>query len=266
MQYADKLQTPQIHNINMHPELTIIIPTYRRPEKLHRALSSIPATTNRPHEIIVIDDCPDGSAFEVAKKHGCRYIYKGGMDRGQSHSRNIGINLARGTYISFLDDDDIYAEGGLDRLIDRARDKRGIIFGDYLTFTATMRSDLRLDTVDINKLLICNQIPVGAFVIERSAILRDFDPQLRSHEDWDFLLFHATRMPLVHVPGLTVMIDKTENTTTSTEARRRSLFWLDFLSIYARYPAEHFAAARSAMLQSLGIQIPETLLRYQDVI
>lgn len=250
----------------MHPELTVIIPTYRRPEKLDRALSSIPAATIRPYEVIVIDDCLDGSAFEVAKKHGIRYICKGGIDRGQSYSRNIGLKLARGTYVSFLDDDDIYAEGGLDRLLSHADSKRGLIFGDYLTFTTATRSDFRLDTVNIDKLLICNQIPVGAFLIERSVIFRDFDPQLRSHEDWDFLLFHATRMPLIHVPGLTVMIDKTENSTTSTEARRRSLFWLDFFSIYARYPAEHLATVRSAMLQSLGIQIPENLLRHRDII
>ena len=250
----------------MHPELTIIIPTHRRLEKLDRALSSIPTAIHSPHEIIVIDDCPDGSAFAVAKNHGARYVYKGKIDQGQTYSRNIGIKLARGTYISFLDDDDIYAEGGLDRLINHAHNKHGITFGDYLKFTNTASTEIKLNTINIDNLLICNQIPIGSFVIERSAIFRDFDPQLRSHEDWDFILFHATRSPLNYIPGLTVMIDKTENHTTSTEARRRSLFWMDFLSIYSRYPAEHLAPARSTMLQSLGIQISEDLLRHRDII
>ena len=63
-----------------------------------------------------------------------------------------------------------------------------------------------------------------------------------------------------------VSIDKTANATTSMPARRRRLFWLDFLSIYARFPAAHLSAPRAAVMQSVGLQLPEDMLRFADEI
>jgi hypothetical protein len=107
---------------------------------------------------------------------------------------------------------------------------------------------------------------MGAFVIARDSVQRNFDTRMRSHEDWDFLLSNIANGGMAHVAASVVAIDKTENQTTSTEARRRKLFWLDFLSIYARFPASHLAQAREAMLVSLGVQLPPGLLQIDDLI
>lgn len=256
----------RIRKSEMHPEVSVVVPTYKRPEKLNRALSSVAASVQRAHEVLVIDDCPEGSGFEVARRHGARYVFKAGLERGHSCSRNIGIQWARGEFLVFLDDDDLLCQGALGRLIDHARASAGMVFGDYCVFNDTDRVDVRLDQLDMERLLVCNQIPMGAYVIPAALVTRDFDPQLRSHEDWDFLLFHAQRMRLSYLEGCVVAVDKTDNQKDSTEARRRKLFWLDFLAIYARYPAPHLAEARSAMLQTLGMQVPEALLQNIDVI
>ena len=248
----------------MAPELTLVIPTYRRPGKLARALESVAQAVSHPHEVIVVDDCPDASGFDLARRHQARYVHKAGIDRGHSFSRNIGVDLARGRRIAFLDDDDFFMERGLDRLLEAGIDE-GIVFGDYGAFNAGARTDVPLAGVGMDMLLVCNQIPVGAYVIDRRALVRKFDTRLRSHEDWDFLLSNAGS-GLNHVPGTVVMIDKTENQSTSTEARRRGLFWLDFLSIYARFPASHLGAARITMLRSLGIAVPEGLMQFEDQI
>ena len=249
----------------MAPELSLVIPTYRRPDKLARALESVAAAVSHAHEIIVIDDCPDASGFDLAKRHNARYVHKAGVDRGLSLSRNIGIELARGRRIAFLDDDDFFAENGLDRLL-CGGNEGGIVFGDYGAFNTQARTDVSLAGMNMDVLLVCNQIPVGAYVIDRGAMLRKFDARLRSHEDWDFLLSNATGAGLLHVPGVVVMIDKTENQSSSMQARRRRLFWLDFLSIYSRFPAPHLGAARIRMLGTLGIAVPEGLMQFEDQI
>lgn len=251
----------------MQPALSIVVPTYRRAEKLQRALESVAGAASVSHEVIVIDDCPDASGSAVAKQFDALYVHKAGVDRGQSFSRNIGLEMASGEWVAFLDDDDFFLPGGLDRLLQGAADgSSAVVFGDYQAFNSSARTEVSLAQVSWDVLLVCNQIPMGAFVIARHAVKRSFDTRMRSHEDWDFLLSNIAMGGMAHVPVDVVAIDKTENQTTSTEARRRKLFWLDFLSIYARFPASHLAQAREAMLASLGVQLPPGLLHIDDVI
>jgi hypothetical protein len=68
------------------------------------------------------------------------------------------------------------------------------------------------------------------------------------------------------VPLDIVCVDKTDNTTTSTEARRRPMFWLDFLSVYSRYPASHLAELRTRQLATLGLGISKEMLEFEDQI
>ena len=250
----------------MRKTLSVVVPTYRRPQTLERALDSVSGATTADCEVIVVDDCPEGSGFDIARRFGARYIFKAGQQRGLSASRNLGLGLATGVFVSFLDDDDSFNPGGLDALLNQAAAHDGVTFGDFSSFTHEQRVRHNLAALTVDHLLVCNQIPVGAYVLRRSALNSRFDEQLRSHEDWEFLLRHTASQALRHVPFDVVSIDKTANATTSMQARRRRLFWLDFLSIYARFPAAHLSAPRAAMMQSLGLQLPEDMLRIADEI
>ena len=258
-----------MHPPLMHKTLSIVIPTYRRPQTLARALDSVAAATAASaadREVIVVDDCPEGSGFDLARRFNARYIFKAGQQRGLSASRNLGLGLATGVFASFLDDDDFYNPGGLDALLQHAATHEGIVVGNFTTFTSDQRVQHDLAPLTLDHLLVCNQIPVGAYLLRRAAITSRFDEQLRSHEDWEFLLRHTAQLPLSHVAFDVVSIDKTGNATTSMQARRRRLFWLDFLSIYARFPAAHLSGPRAAMMQSLGLQLPADMLRFADEI
>lgn len=246
------------------PLLSIVVPTYRRPHTLERALASIGPACKSPYEVIVVDDCPDGSGFAVTKSFGFRYLFKAGIDRGLSASRNLGIDLTRGRYLAFLDDDDLFLPDGLDRLL-AAADGDSLVFADHTSFTAEQQQLHVLAPLTVDHLRVCNHIPVGAYLMPRGALVRCFDTRLRSHEDWDFLLAHLDRLALRHVAGPPVVaIDKTHNQSDSMQARRRELFWLDFLAIYAHYPAPHLSELRARMLQTLGMQVPSQMLCVED--
>jgi len=252
------------YNPQMKPHLSIIVPTYQRPQKLERALASVASATNCHFEIIVIDDCPQGSAFSIANRYGARYVCKAGIDRGLSASRNIGLSIARGRWFAFLDDDDFFAPGGLDQLLLKTNGEYGIVFGDYTAFNTDARADIDLSAINFDSMLVFNRIPIGAYVIARSSVTQQFDTRLRSHEDWDFLLTNMKDVSLHHVPCIVVLIDKTEVNNTSMLARRRKLAWLDHLSIWSRFPASRLSKDRADLLCSLGIQLPEELLKFED--
>lgn len=104
----------------MTPLLSVVIPTFRRPIFLKRAIASaLAAAPSDEVEVLVIPNGPDDSWKSVAK------IFRGDarvnfhpMALGNAcAARNSGINKARGKYIRFLDDDDYLYPSAAEQLI-----------------------------------------------------------------------------------------------------------------------------------------------------
>lgn len=82
---------------------------------IEEAIQSVLAQSFTDWELILVDDGSTDGATSIAKRyaeaHPGRIIYTehpGHENRGMSASRNAGLNLARGKYVSFLDADDIW--------------------------------------------------------------------------------------------------------------------------------------------------------------
>lgn len=109
----------------MNDKVSVIIPTYKRPmDILSRAVESVFAQTYEHIELIVIDDSPDSYADRaeiqryMQSKQNAGVIYmQNETNLGGSLSRNRGIDVATGAYISFLDDDDEYLPGKIERQV-----------------------------------------------------------------------------------------------------------------------------------------------------
>jgi len=90
-------------------KVSIIIPTYNRPDGLEECIQSILQQTIIPQEIIVVDDGDLGRlpCREECEKAGIEYIYikKAEDQRGVVHSRNFGAEAASGDILFFVDDD-----------------------------------------------------------------------------------------------------------------------------------------------------------------
>lgn len=97
------------------PEISVVIPTFRRPAELRQALESVAAQGGVHVEVIVVDDCPDGSARAVATAFPpelVRYLVNPSPSRGRpALVRNLGAAQATGELIHFLDDDDLVPDG-----------------------------------------------------------------------------------------------------------------------------------------------------------
>jgi hypothetical protein len=164
-----------------------------------------------------------------------------------------------GNYVTFIDDDDFLATNHLNDMIYNSNGC-DFLYGNHFEFFNNELKMVDIGLVGINELLIYNRLPSGSYLLKRDIVKYGYDEDLRSHEDWDFILKNIYGLKLRQFNLFPVVIDKTNNNTSSHMARTRSFFWLDFLAVYARFPCSELAEKRAAMLQSLGINIPANLL------
>jgi len=98
------------------PLVSVIIPTYKRPDKLRRAINSVVNQTYQNWELFVVDDNDKKSKFRIItedlieeyKNNSKIYYLKHRKNRGGSAARNTGIRNSNGEHIALLDDDDYW--------------------------------------------------------------------------------------------------------------------------------------------------------------
>jgi glycosyltransferase involved in cell wall biosynthesis len=102
----------------LNPKISVIAPTKNRNNYLSLAIRSVLSQTYPDFEVILID--ASGDAAEIVRRFNdnrIRYIFSEN-DRGVSAARNIGIRLAQGEYIAFLDDDDVWLPSKLQKQLE----------------------------------------------------------------------------------------------------------------------------------------------------
>ena len=104
------------------PQISVVVCTYRRAEKLTACLDALARQTIRDRvEVIVVDDGPDDATAAVASRHDVRLI-RHPQNRGLAAARNTGIEAATAPIVAFTDDDCVPADDWLEAL---ARALRG---------------------------------------------------------------------------------------------------------------------------------------------
>lgn len=97
-------------NINIVPEISIIVPVYNVGLYLQQSLNSLIYQTFKNIEIICINDCSIDNSLSIlqdyAKNDSRIKIINLEQNAGQGRARNIAIDIAQGEYIMFLDPDD----------------------------------------------------------------------------------------------------------------------------------------------------------------
>jgi glycosyltransferase involved in cell wall biosynthesis len=97
-------------------EASIVIPTYKRPDKLENCLKNlVNQVQENDSEIIIIDDSKRGEGEKIAKKYEteCTIKYRKNPKKGRATARNEGIRHARGKIIIFIGDDIVVEDGWL---------------------------------------------------------------------------------------------------------------------------------------------------------
>ena len=120
----------------MASDVSIIIPTYNRQAYLAEAIESALAQTYPHIEIIVVDDGSTDATKERVASYGDRVKYVYTPNGGVAHARNVGMGVATGRYLTFLDSDDVLYPYAIEleaALLDRYPDV-GMVYAEMSGF------------------------------------------------------------------------------------------------------------------------------------
>jgi glycosyltransferase involved in cell wall biosynthesis len=92
----------------MKPFVSVIIPTYNSAQFICDAVDSVLAQTYKNVEIIVVDDGSTDRTANFLKNYPNHLIYRYQANQGVSSARNLGVRMARGQRVAFLDSDDLW--------------------------------------------------------------------------------------------------------------------------------------------------------------
>lgn len=110
-------------------QVTVVMPAYNCERYIETAITSV-LQQQVPLELIIVEDhSTDGTADVIRRfEPDDRVIYiHNEINAGVSESRNIGIRMAKGKYIAFLDADDYWTKDKLERQVALMEDKQAVL-------------------------------------------------------------------------------------------------------------------------------------------
>lgn len=186
------------------PTLSVIVPTCNRLDSLQRALNSILFQDVENLEIVIVDDSSEDLTEQISSivssllKNGCSIkVFRNNGPHSAARARNFGVNKASGHHVTFLDDDDIYLPGRLKRMLKIALDGHfSMVSSGRFYESGDLESTFpyknqKFGEVSIDDIKYLNDIDIG-FMIKKSRFeeLGGFNVELKSLEDWDFIIRH----------------------------------------------------------------------------
>mgnify|MGYP000353681217 CR=1 FL=1 len=115
------------------PLVSVLLPTFNRPRYLHKALASALQQRYRNIQVIVINDGGQDVSDVVGSFNDARVVYIDRKEnRGKAFSLNEALMQARGKYIAYLDDDDLFLPNHIETLVDILENKTDcqVAYGD----------------------------------------------------------------------------------------------------------------------------------------
>lgn len=242
---------PELPPLDARCLVSVVVPTKDRPAMLRDALESI-ARQQYPHwEAVVVNDGGQGidRAVQTLPADAARRIRVVDLPAslGTAGARNRALQVARGSLIAFLDDDDLYLPGHLEALV-AGMAASGAAFG-YTQSVAVeeamvdgrrvtgRRGELRDYRYSRAILKVRNVIPTACWGVRRECfdLCGAFDESLPCAEDWDLLLRFSERFRLHRIPAVTAEIRVRTGAADSVTRRTRLRPMCELF--YRRYPS-----------------------------
>jgi len=218
------------------PLVSVIIRTKDRPARLADALRSVTQQTYANLEIVVVND----GALDVkdvvtvlAGSIPVTYISHK-RSEGRAAAANKGLEAARGVYLNFLDDDDIFYPDHLETLVTHLQASEGkVAYSSVLSAHFSGPPERPENCVkrvvnhnvdfDPDRILFQNYIPIMSVLFHRDVLSRvdGFSRDLNLFEDWDFWIRASRHFPFDHIDRVTAEYRFYGSETTEESHRQK---------------------------------------------
>lgn len=215
------------------PMVSVIIPTYNRPNYLHRALKSVAGQSWTFIEAVVVNDGGEDVIDIVEEMRSfidINYVnLKKNVDRAAA--RNEGLRVAKGDYIAYLDDDDIFYYDHIEtclRILTNSKFKivyttakrahQKLIGGDYIT----EKTDIPYNINYRDGLFLKTNITPTPCVMHSAEIIKTvgmFDTSLPVLEDWDYWVRISQKYEFFHIDKVTCEFSWRQDGTSTTSSK-----------------------------------------------
>lgn len=191
--------------------VSAVIPTRNRSAQLKDAIDSVLRQSLPVREVIVVDDGSTDETGQILASYGDRIRAISQPQGGASAARNRGFREARGEWIAFLDDDDVWLETKNAKQMALAQNNPslGLIYCGDIVMDERLRKVLKerpaiaANRGDVfERLVASNFIFTSGVIAKREAINQagHMDVQLRWAHDWDLWLKIVARYTVDVIP------------------------------------------------------------------
>lgn len=218
--------------------ISVIITTYMRNiVMLMRAINSVLSQTVNDFELIIVDDSPsDYCERENIKSHIKSldnkkiYYVQHQKNMGASAARNTGIDLAKGDFIAFLDDDDEWLPQKLEmQLKEIIKKNAGLVYCNHYNISPNgkrrlIRHKSPKSANIVDELLIDNFIGSTSFPLIRSECFKkcgNFDVDLLSSQDLEMWIRICKNFTISHIeqPLVNYYVHENEQITSNPDKK-----------------------------------------------
>ena len=216
----------------MDVKYSVIIPVYNSEKTIERCLKSLLDQNRADVQIIAVDDGSKDRSGEIIRSFpGVEYVYQ--ENGGVSRARNHGLELAKGTYVTFVDSDD-FVEPDYFEALDRAGDCDLLVFAhraigkspDVTELFAVLET--LADPFDRLKLLLASRRIMSPWdkrfrreIIERHHIR--FIPGMSVGEDFNFCLACAMHSAQIETLAEKIIVFDVSNENSLSRRYRPNL-------------------------------------------
>lgn len=222
--------------LNINELVSIITPVYNSEKYINDTYNSISEQTYESWEWIVIDDLSKDKSIQILReieKYDSRVkIIENKEKKYASGSRNEGIRVAKGKYMTFIDSDDLWLNNFLEKQLDLIKEKNcKLVYSSYLrkneALTQNLGNYIVPKTVSYNDLLKTNHLSCLTVLYDR-AELNDyyFNEKLTLHEDYVMWLSILKKIKIAYGNSEELAIYRMRSDSSSRNKWKNLLYML----------------------------------------